>query len=446
MITSETTDQTGSTELRGNALPVLRKWKARLHDILASIPGTRQFHRRIKKLVIKDARESLEKFISLQALDENTKQNLQRRIRRYENRLAVVEVGFLQRSLSMLWVAIVSVWLILAVLGPYLTISWFKLRPSALDVVNSSVWGFVLSMFLMGVPLWIFKRIDEFLSENTQPAFFFLWMAVPVIVFGVVLQVFVSSHIVLPIRIYDFLMITLMTAFAFMCVLPVLFALFVIVAFAWTRYVSCCYPDYIITDRLIRIISLIETSPQRWGELDFKKELVFRLESIAGRLVRDLPKQLRCEDPVTDAWLAELTIRSAAAMRGLKKWVITPKPDTRDQLLISLTRSLELAASGNWDGLEQLQPEVYPGAQRPWFYRLASLVGRLLSAFSVLILSWILPYTPIALDQPLAGYLTLVGLGVAVFGITTMLDPSWVDKLNALKDFLGLLPFTGRNK
>src|SRR5436190_1380033 len=120
--------------------------KTRVQGALAAIPGTRQFRRRIRKLMVKDAREGLQKFVSLQTLDASTKQNLQRRIRRYENRLAVVEVGFLQRSLSMLWVAIGSVWLILAVWGPYLTISWFKLRPSALDVVSSSMWGFVLSM------------------------------------------------------------------------------------------------------------------------------------------------------------------------------------------------------------------------------------------------------------------------------------------------------------
>lgn len=425
-------------------------WKKRIQDVLAKIPGTRQFRRRMRKLIVKDARESLQKFMTLEALDQNTRQNLRHQIRRHENRLAVVEEGFLQCSSRVFQVIVWGFWLVLLVLGPYAAASWFRLRPSFFEMVNSSISGFFLSMFVMGFSIQIFKRTDQVFLGNDQTDLSPLWiinsLIMSLIGFGVLLQVVISSRLIFTIRIYDFLIMMFVTAFAYIVVISILFAVFVMIAFIWTRYVFYRCPDFVIIDRLIRILSLVEKNPQRWGELQFKKELAFRLETIANCLAHHLPRQLKTEDALTDSWLADVALKSAVAIRGLKKWVITPKQDTRDQLIARLARNLTLTATGNWDGLEQTTPEVSAGTQKSWFHRLASLLGRLLSAFSLLILSWVLPYTPLALEQPLAGYLTLVGIGVAVFGITTMLDPSWVDKLNALKEFMGLLPFTGRNK
>lgn len=450
MTTSNIVGQTDSPELHENArVTRIKKLKAEIQDIFAAIPGTRQFRRRVQKSVVKEAREGLQWFTSLQALDINVKQALHNRIRHYENRLAVVEEGYFEFAANMLTATFGMVGLALLILSPYVAESWFKLGTHSgdwLKLFNGSVFGVLFSMFIIAFPQRLFRRMEEKFSPGTKIALFPIWTIILLLIYWIALKLIVSKPSIFLDDIYIFLLGSVLAAIVFTGLILAILLLFMIIVIAWINYVFYRYPDYVITDRLIRILSLIERNPQRWGELQFKKELVLRLERIASHIAHDLPRQLRNEDAITDIWFADLAIKSAAAMRSLKKWVITPKPDTRDQLIARLARSLTLAATGNWDGLEQAQPEIPPGARRPWFHRLASLLGRLLSAFSLLILSWVLPYTPLALEQPLAGYLTLVGIGVAVFGITTMLDPSWVDKLNALKEFMGLLPFTGRNK
>jgi hypothetical protein len=440
MTTSNIVDQTGSTELTEKTHVAQGKWKAKIQEVIANIPFTRRFRRRIQKLIVKDARESLQKFTSLQALDANTKQNLQRRVRNYENHLAVMEEGFLQIAGSLLWIIVLFG---IGVLGIFpLVALGFKLKVLSVGFTL----GYLLALLIMVSPTWALQRADKLFSASTQVVLFFVWITSSFMLYGFILQLIVWSSVIFSREMHSLLLTIFWTAFIVTIVLCALFLLFFAIVLMWIRYVFYRYPDHAITDRLIRILSLIETNPQRWGELRFKKELVLRLETLAACLASDLPRQLRSDDALTDVWFAELTAKSAAAVRSLKKWVITPKHDTREQLIARLTTTLALAASGNWDGLEQAQPEVSPDHQKPWFYRLASLSGRLLSAFSLLILSWVLQYTPIAPDKTFTDYLTIAGVVVATFGITTMLDPFWLDKWHTVKEFLEILPLTGKNK
>ncbi|HYR10289.1 MAG TPA: hypothetical protein VEQ60_21115 [Longimicrobium sp.] len=124
----------------------------------------------------------------------------------------------------------------------------------------------------------------------------------------------------------------------------------------WDRHAGARHPDAVVADELLRILETVEKSPAEWGQLRGRNRVLRSLELAARCLERNLPYRLRGHDVETDRWLREKAAGQAAALRGLKRWVLVPKPDTREHFIQRISQDLVRTTVGDWDGLECAEP------------------------------------------------------------------------------------------
>ena len=100
--------------------------------------------------------------------------------------------------------------------------------------------------------------------------------------------------------------------------------------------------------------------------------MILQLEEIAVCLERFMPKRLRCGgDVATAQHVRRIYGKAGSAIRDLKKWVATPRADTREQLILRITECLFLVKSGNWDGLAALSTATESRSRWSLFYERA---------------------------------------------------------------------------
>lgn len=170
----------------------------------------------------------------------------------------------------------------------------------------------------------------------------------------------------------------------------------------------------------------------------FKRELMSRLERIAVTIEHYLYRKLPSGDVATDTWYREMVKQVAATFREQKKWILSPKPDTRDQFIRCLADSLVCVASGNWDGLERTEPQKF-SVPKLWRSRVVILLRTLLIGSAPLSVLWVVQQTPLALKEPTSQYVAIGGLIWAMLTLIAALDPLFRDKIIALKDVVQLL-------
>jgi len=168
------------------------------------------------------------------------------------------------------------------------------------------------------------------------------------------------------------------------------------------------------------------------------------LEEVATRIEYDLPRRLRAKDDATDAWFRNATAEMAAAFRALKKWVLTPMVDTREQFIAYIATSFTSVASGDWHNLERTKLEKVSG--QVWRIRLVELLRTLLVATIPLLVLMIIQQTQLALEGAPAEYVTAGVLIWAALTLISVFDPLFGEKIDALKDVAQLLPFISKDK
>lgn len=126
----------------------------------------------------------------------------------------------------------------------------------------------------------------------------------------------------------------------------------------WDRHASARHPDAVVADEFLRILETVEKSPAEWGHLRGRNRVVRSLERAARCLERNLPYRLRGQDADTDRWLRQKAAGQAAALRRLKRWVLVPRPDTREHFIARVSQDLVRTTVGDWDGLECGPPRV----------------------------------------------------------------------------------------
>ncbi len=115
------------------------------------------------------------------------------------------------------------------------------------------------------------------------------------------------------------------------------------------------YMMAIIIGELISILVYEENNPESWTKLVHKRRLLEVLERIAKYVEYNLPRRLRSGDIATDTWIKDTMKQVASALRKKKKWVLTPKKDTRDYFIQSIASTLICFVEGNWDALERVE-------------------------------------------------------------------------------------------
>lgn len=100
------------------------------------------------------------------------------------------------------------------------------------------------------------------------------------------------------------------------------------------------------------LLESIETSPDRWGDPNFRGSLNRKIESVARSLDR-IWRQLRPGDTRTEAHLRQTSHSIARSLRELKLWVATPTPLTYTDLTDRITHGFRTVLEGRWYDLPQ---------------------------------------------------------------------------------------------
>jgi hypothetical protein len=198
----------------------------------------------------------------------------------------------------------------------------------------------------------------------------------------------------------------------------------------WDRRAYARHPDAVVADELLRILETVEKSPAEWVHMRGRRKVVRSLEVAARCLERSLPSRLSGEDAATDHWLRRRAAGQAAALRGLKRWVLVPKSDTREHFVQRVSDDLVRTTVGDWDGLECVEVEAVPVSRGR---RLARRLVVPLSAAAVVvglasipreIRGQLAPFTPVLIS--------VLGPTVMVI-VMRVMDPELVDDLPLLQ-------------
>lgn len=207
----------------------------------------------------------------------------------------------------------------------------------------------------------------------------------------------------------------------------------------WDRRACVRHPDAVVADEMLRILETVEKSPAEWVHMRGRRKVVRSLEVAARCLERSLPTRLRGEDAATDHWLRQKAVGQAAAMRGLKRWVLVPKPDTREHFVRRVAEDLVRTTVGDWDGLECVEAEVVPRSRARRLAR--RLVVPVAGTAAVVAVAW----TPGGRD--LLGQLAPFSpVLISVLGPTLMViimrfvDPELFDDLPVIQQIQSMLP------
>lgn len=206
------------------------------------------------------------------------------------------------------------------------------------------------------------------------------------------------------------------------------------------------HPDAFIAHELLLALLILDADR---GDLSAEtKVLLLPLLDSAARSIRDgLPRRYRSSDLAMNDWLTESARQWAAALDDLKKWVITPRHDTREQLTRHLASQYAFFVMGTWDALARKAPEA--GSRRRIGRALIADAARtLLTAAIPLLALLLIQRSPLALAGAAAASATLT---VVVFALVVFLSAVQPDLdtpiagtksvLDLLKSALNLLTF-----
>jgi hypothetical protein len=226
-------------------------------------------------------------------------------------------------------------------------------------------------------------------------------------------------------------------------------AVFLVVPRVLRLYEKACYrlyPEAFIQTELFRLLARLWVNPDRWPDFGFRRDLLQRLENVAYCVQHGVPARLGGGDAATGAWLAGRAAQMAERYRSLKRWVLTPLPGTRENLIARLGASLDHIARGEWgqewEDLQALPMEAV-SVRRRWRERLSELLRKVclagLPVVGLLLFRWQYPKTV------LPAYVTG---GVLLYAVVTLLtlDPDFSAKTPVMKDLFPWLPLPGKEK
>jgi hypothetical protein len=202
----------------------------------------------------------------------------------------------------------------------------------------------------------------------------------------------------------------------------------------WDRHAGARHPDAVVADELLRILETVEKSSAEWGQLRGRNRVLRSLELAARCLERNLPDRLRGQDAETDRWLREKAAGQAAALRGLKRWVLVPKPDTREHFIQRISQDLVRTTVGDWDGLECGEP----GVAKPSRLRRAAGLLTPIAAIGAFV---VIAQDPTGRLQPLLGGMLIPTLGpLLIWAVIRVVNPAMLGDLPVIQQIQAMFP------
>ncbi|HEX5869862.1 MAG TPA: hypothetical protein VFY65_05595 [Longimicrobium sp.] len=205
----------------------------------------------------------------------------------------------------------------------------------------------------------------------------------------------------------------------------------------WDRHAGALHPDAVVADELLRILETVEKSAAEWGQLRGRNRVLRSLELAARCLERNLPYRLRGQDADTDRWLREKAAGQAAALRGLKRWVLVPKPDTREHFIERVSQDLVRTTVGDWDGLECAEP---PAALPSRLRRAAALLTPLAVIGAFVALAQLATGPLAQLLGPLAVALIPVLGPLLIWAVIRVVNPGMIGDLPVIQQIQTMFP------
>jgi hypothetical protein len=215
------------------------------------------------------------------------------------------------------------------------------------------------------------------------------------------------------------------------------------------RQLTKDFPTGVITDNLLDILYWVERKDTDWGSSKTAQIILPHLEKIAVAL-QSLADQMRIGDLATDFWYRQAMNQKADSVRNLKKWVLTPQPQTRTDFQKRISETLIQLLERNWDAFlapekpkeDQVDEEDKKAAQSEWRrsfgFRLWRTTRQIIAAFLplIIVLVWLRYLPPIT--EPLASYITIFTIVWAVLAILHIIDPTAATEiLEPVSKFVG---------
>jgi hypothetical protein len=210
------------------------------------------------------------------------------------------------------------------------------------------------------------------------------------------------------------------------------------------RLFVALHPDTFVANRLLELIALLEERPERWQKVAFRSLLPERIEEIAACVEHRIPELVRTRNPHTDGVQRQVMREIANAIRSLQTWVLTPKEDTREWLVLRLAEALACVVTAEWDGLERREEEL---ARVPVSWKAALVDWLKAIASAVIPIALFLVFrTPLHLTEPFAQYIKICLLLWTALVLVARVDPLFGVKVTALKNTLSLFKLSSAKK
>lgn len=201
-------------------------------------------------------------------------------------------------------------------------------------------------------------------------------------------------------------------------------------------------PQSYVIYHLLLVLYNVETQKQNWAKLHLKRRVLSNLEEASICIEKYIPDTLTSGDPSTDFWFASETTQIAASIRLLKKWILNPRPDTRDLFLTKIAGLLTHIIQGDWDKLERVEPEKVSYTN--------ILRQQVLSRLNVLVIGYLpargfalFQKTPIAMTGGISSNVRSIIFAWAALHTIMAFSPTYQSTLTHLKEVVTLLTNKG---
>jgi hypothetical protein len=189
-------------------------------------------------------------------------------------------------------------------------------------------------------------------------------------------------------------------------------------------------------DGFLDLLFTLEEKEGSWGTVDLKNDLVLKLETIATSIQQHLGRQIQPGDQRTRFVIRDQGTQIANGVRGLKAWVLVPRPDTRYHLLQRVKDDLTRTAYGHWDLMERLPIEGLARSLAGGIFE----VGRsLLVAAIAPAALWLLQQSPMKLSGNILTGATAVVASISLVYVLLAIDPSFPTRIQAVKELKGMI-------
>jgi hypothetical protein len=179
------------------------------------------------------------------------------------------------------------------------------------------------------------------------------------------------------------------------------------------------------------LIRISKESPEAgsWDPPDERRNFLTQIE-VAAQCLEILRKRMPPQDPMIERKSKEAFHSRIAYLRGLKMWILIPQPVSRLNLTKELHRIVELAASGDWDGLPQATLDVEGKAEPSRWFRVLNVLRNLILALAPPIAVMALTVTrQLENVGPLREQIVLLSWIWALLNLLKLLDPNLNDRV-----------------